>query len=166
MINWQTYTDNDLILYDNRPCIERFTTPADKYAKIKLQYVPENEHVKQILKTKLSNINITQHCSSGEILNNTTYNNVGEKINELSPFQKINWDISYIKHFPTKTLDEFINNKFIKGTCDGNPEFPNYPLEWFFKYNKITEEKINYLKEHNIDTTHINKQYISSWWPY
>ena len=29
LINWQTYTDNDLIYDDGRPCLERFTATMD-----------------------------------------------------------------------------------------------------------------------------------------
>ena len=166
LINWKTYGDNNLIYNDDKPCLERFTKPRPKYADGKFK-MPENLHVKYFLRTKLniSDINITQHAAYGELLNNYTCNNKGIKITDIKPFQEINWSLAYIKHFTTKTIDEFINNKFIKGTCDGNQNFPNYPIEWFFKYNKITNKKLKYLKEHNIDIHHINKEYIDNWSP-
>ena len=164
LINWKTYTDNDLIYDDGRPCLERFTEISDRLY-IKYKEFNENSHVKCIIKTKLNNININAHFSMNFLLIKSTYTNNGIKCH-CDYFQPINYDLAYIKHFPTKTIEEFINTKFIRGVCDGNPKFKNYPLEWFFKYNNITDEKLNYLKSINIDVSNINKNYINNWWPY
>lgn len=48
-INWMIYTDNDLVINDQRPLLERFTTPME-YDKHGTYNFPENNHVKSIVK--------------------------------------------------------------------------------------------------------------------
>ena len=152
LINWSIYTDNDLIYDDGRSCLERF----DK--KCLNHYM--NTLTKPFIKTKLKDIKyFTVHCFNNNILFNTTYNNKGDKIyyNELSFFFDINYDLSYIKHFTTKTIDEYINNKLKRGTGDRsyNIFLDHYDLDEFFRVNEMTTEKLDYLKKHNIDISNL-----------
>ena len=156
LINWKTYTDNDLVYDDGRPLIKRFTTPMD-INKIVNIYLPENYHVKSIIKTNIEHIyNYNPHCFYNDILANTSCNNNGTKpegiYKDKLHYQPINYDLSYIKHFPTKTIEEWVKNKFIKGTGDKNlNDFKRMYSNIFFIYNEKTNDKINYLKLHNIN---------------
>jgi len=166
LINWKIYTDNDLLYDDGRPCLERFTTPMDIYKCVEYKNIQENTHVKCIVKGNIDDIiMIDPHHVNGKLINQTTCNNKGQQIPEYycGPWQKINYDLAYIKHFTTKTLDEWLNIKFKKGVGDRDVKtfLKTYPIERFFKYNNITQEKINYLKEKGIDLD-IDK--INNWW--
>ena len=160
LINWQTYTDNNLIYNDGRSCLERFTEkmPLKKMAEGNNWNIT-NEIVKSIIKTKILNIELnTNHVFVNDILNQTTYNSIGEKITQVRYWQPIIYDLAYIKHFPTKTIDEWINNKLVRGVgwdIDQDQYKNSYNLQRFFKYNEITEEKLKYLKDHNIPIDNI-----------
>ena len=154
LINWKAYTDNDLVYDDGRPCLERFTTPLenDKMAEGN-EWCITNEVIKSIIRTKINNIKIhTNHLFINSLLKRTTYNSIGKKINKLNHWQPINYDLAYIKHFPTKTIEEWLNNKMIRGVGWPNKIFKKqYDIKRFFKYNNITEEKLQYLKNRGIN---------------
>ena len=160
LINWKTYTDNDLIYDDGRPCLERFTTPMDinKHAEPdEYNWIVTNELTKCIIRTNIKDAKLkTNHLFANNILEDTTYNSEGYKVSELQPWQHINYNFAYIKHFPTKTIEEWVHNKMMMwGNINDNNVKKLYDIKRFFKYNKITPEKINYLKKHNIDTSAI-----------
>ena len=160
LINWKTYTDNDLIYDDGRPCLERFTTPMDinKHAEPdEYNWIVKNELTKCIIRTNIKDAKLkTNHLFANNILEDTTYNSEGYKVSELQPWQHINYNFAYIKHFPTKTIEEWVHNKMMMwGNINDNNVKKLYDIKRFFKYNKITPEKINYLKKHNIDTSAI-----------
>ena len=157
LINWKTYTDNDLIYDDGRPCLERFTTPMDINKYVQYEDIKENLHIKCIVRTKIANVKCESvHYLSAELLENTTYNNCGTKIMP-GAFQEINYELSYIKHFFTKTIDEFINNRIKKWV---NWDFHNFvfTLNNFFKVNNLTQEKINYLIQNGYNVDDLTKQ--------
>ena len=163
LINWKTYGDNDLVYDDGRPCLERFTMPIPIVKKVKFKDIYENMHCKSIIRTKLDNINIGIHCSTGNLLNELTCNNVGYKIN-ASPCHEFNYKLAYIKHFATKTLEEYLNTKYIRGTGADFKKFNKYPLELFFKYNNLDVNKLDYIKNKGIDTSNLTQEKIDNWW--
>ena len=55
------------------------------------------------------------------------------------------YNVCYIKHFLTKSAEEYRNNKMSRLRCDLNIEY--YTISVFFKYNTFTEEKYKVLKE-------------------
>ena len=143
-INWMVYTDSNLIKSDGRGVLERFTTPME-YDKCVTYKFPENYHVKSILRTR-----------NGFVWNGTPHNINGAKYadsdgNETndSPFQKYSYESAYIKHFTTKTIEEFINGKYKKGTADRDiKSFKNTTygsIDSFFKVNERTKEKDEYI---------------------
>lgn len=157
LINWKTYTDNDLIYDDGRPCLERFITPMDINKYVQYGDIKENQHIKCIVRTKIANVKCESvHYLSAELLENTTYNNCGTKIMP-DTYQEINYELSYIKHFFTKTIDEFINNRIKKWV---NWDFHNFvfTLNNFFKVNNLTQEKINYLIQNGYNVDDLTKQ--------
>ena len=157
LINWKLYTDNDLIYDDGRSCLERFTTPMDINKYVQYGDIKENQHIKCIVRTKIANVKCESvHYLSAELLENTTYNNCGTKIMP-DTYQEINYELSYIKHFFTKTIDEFINNRIKKWV---NWDFHNFvfTLNNFFKVNNLTQEKINYLIQNGYNVDDLIKQ--------
>ena len=168
LINWKVYTDNDLVYDDGRPCLERFTTPMEINKCVEYKNIPENTHVKCIIRGGLTNVIMRDpHHTNSEIINQTTCNNKGDLIPEYycGPWQSINYDLAYIKHFTTKTIDEWFTIKLKKGVGDRNIEtfLKTYPLERFFKYNNVTQEKIDYLINKGIKVN-ITQEKIDNWW--
>ena len=177
LINWKIYTDNDLVYDDGRGCLERFVTPMDIYKHVEYKDMFENAHVKPLIRTKITNIKFnnphiinSSNKQLNDILNVTSCNNCGNlcKLHhwQLDSNNLINYDLSYIKHFTTKTIDEWVNNKIKRGCGDRKPEFFNktYPLERFFKYNKITDEKLKYLNDQGFDITNLNEDKCKQWY--
>ena len=160
LINWKIYTDNDLVYDDGRPCLERFTTPM-KINKCVEYNRPENGHVKCIIKTKIKNIDIyTPHNFFNEIVDSSTCNCEGNYvINDQHTYcQEINYTYAYIKHFTTKTIDEWsIKLKRGVGDRDIKTFSKTYNIERFFKYNKITSEKLDFLRNKGFDVKHLEK---------
>ena len=150
-INWKIYTDNNLIYDDGRTCQERFT---EEYIYQDGIYWNENHCIKPIIRTKIKDIyqeNLHFFMDKNNILNDSTCNNKGENC-ELNFCITINYDYAYFKHFTTKTIEEYVKNKLVRGTGDIPIEKFNekYGIKWFFIYNKKTKEKLDYLKKHNL----------------
>lgn len=152
-INWMVYTDNDIVINDHKPLLERFTTPM-KYDKCIRYEFPENNHVKSIVRGGIENFkwNGTPHTPNMEI---NYCDSTGNKSNK-APFCKYDHSSAYIKHFITKTIDEWINNKQIRGAGDRNKIQSDlaYTIDNFFEYNNKTKEKIEYINSvlnNNID---------------
>ena len=150
-INWKLYTDNNLIYDDGRPCLERFTEPANMNVSLNDEYHDflENIHIKSIIRGNLSNISCSMpHCFYGESLKNNTCTNNGTHMENISPFvSPINYDLAYIKHFCYKTIEEFLKNKYTKGVGDRNIDDYHKlnPINYFFSVNKKTKEKEDYI---------------------
>ena len=142
-INWLMFLDNDLLYYENIPLQKRFTTP--------LYHDNANIIIKSTVRGNLkfnywrsmnnphSSSNYLTACNSmGNITNPTTFYS--------SPF---NHEYSYLKHYPTKTIQEYCN-KMKKGRADLLIKIDNKTLEnyfnYFFERNKKTKKKIEYFK--------------------
>ena len=76
---------------------------------------------------------------------NNVCNTKAEKCGN-QPFQPYDFDVAYLKHFITKTIEEWIGIKILRGTPDVSYEtFMEKNKNRFFKYNKITDEKMKFL---------------------
>lgn len=143
-VNWLCYDDNNLIYYDNRPMMERFTHPCndDPYT------FDENSRFKTILHTSIvKNANFfhdhAAHCPILEdpILVNNCGTQITDKYSKYTfSLRPINYDLAYYKHYRMKTIDEYVNNKILKLNKYGYDKII-FDLNLFFKYNKYSEEK-------------------------
>ena len=142
VLNWVIYGDNNLVRYDNRSLLKRFTKP---YGKINMG--------KCIVRTKISRLIIASTLIIGI---NTEYfcDSNGNRIfpKSFAHFIPPKKPEAYIKHFFTKTTEEFCN-KINKG--DGH-YYKNHPdhlyifknrIHRFFLYNSITDEKIKIIEK-------------------
>ena len=140
LINWVVYGDNDLLLYEEGPITKRFTKGSFNAS--------DNRFVKSIIKGNIKyNPWDTDQTSHRPHHHKYTCSYDGERIktfNDVIKPPKIK--NVYLKHYATKTVEEFITNKFKRGyTSVYRPK-----SEWvdnFFKINKVTQEKIKYLEE-------------------
>ena len=141
VLNWVVYGDNNLLKYDNRTMIERFTKP----------YKSRNKG-KCIVRTNISNLIIVYSHWIGI---NTNYfcDSKGNRIfNNFSFIFKPTYKPeAYIKHFYTKSAEEFCN-KINKGDGQYHKDHPQssdvfkYRINRFFTYNAITDEKIKIIE--------------------
>lgn len=146
-INWMVYDDNDLIKYENKPLLERFTRPIE-YDKCITYNFPENNHVKSIIRGGLNGFNWNTDTHSPH-MNLLFCNNIGEKCNDEA-FSQYNFDKCYLKHFRTKTIEEYLSNKMERGFADRTYEdfLKKYGVDFFFKVNTKTKEKEDFIKEY------------------
>lgn len=142
-INWMCYGDNDLIINDGRKVTERFTQPIYPL-NFKRQYnFPENDHIKTIIRGRLPNIewSCTPHTPISNYL--SCCNPLGIECDANSPFNTYDFSIAYLRHYLTKTIEEWIKIKQKRGYPDQNKHDYEKKLNIneFFKINKWTEEK-------------------------
>jgi len=137
VLNWVLYGDNNLVKYDNRPMVERFTKPVLKWNKGK-SIVRTNNDKLIISSSHIIGINTKYFCDSNgnRIFPKTYHQFILPKIPK-----------AYIKHFYTKTAEEFCN-KISKGDVHFPKNHPDYlniikgKIDIFFNLNKITDEKL------------------------
>jgi len=142
-INWLMFSDNDLLYYENIPLQKRFTTPLyHDYANINIKSTVRGNlkfNYWRSMNNPHSSSNYLNACNSkGNTTNPTTFYSY--------PF---NHEYSYLKHYPTKTIQEYCN-KIKKGRADLLIKIDNKTLEnyynYFFERNKKTKKKIEYFK--------------------
>ena len=143
-INWLSFSDNNLLYYENIPVQKRFTTPS--------YYFYRNKIIKSTVRGSLK-INYWKGMKNPHTSNNniTACNSMGKIIDPKKPYSKpFSYKFSYIKHYSTKTIEEYCY-KSKRGRSDILVKLNKKTLEKYFKYffklNKKTKEKINYFKK-------------------
>lgn len=171
---WRYYGDNELIEYENKPLQERFKKPVDIWKFRNGFYYHEfingyksNVMSKSIIRSKKyfksNNIKIiSQHDPLPLDLNYEEYKRYDPLFNEINrktvfcnslendrdKYFNILYNTLYIKHFVTKTIDEWVFNKIKKGHASrAKNEDYERKLGSFFVYNYYTEEKKKFLYE-------------------
>ena len=139
VFNWKCYGDNDLVYYENRPVVERFTKPYDLYAC----YTPgiiENEFCKCAVNCKYE---IIKHDVHSARINGITKNALGKLCPQFGKQNPIVQEVAYIRHYVTKTIDEYVKLRILKkrmhSTC--TQDSPQSRIDRFFNVNKHTKEK-------------------------
>ena len=72
-------------------------------------------------------------------------NALGDKCENFNQHtQRIVYERAWINHYPTKTIGEYIRQKYKRGGANGNPgRYTNWE-KYFFRTNRKTDEKIAY----------------------
>jgi len=147
-INIMNYGDCNNVLYEEKLLQTRFHTPILPLDWKKNYNHPENDHISSIVRGNIKNIkwNATPHTPNNII---SCCDANGNSCSSLSPFLPFDFTYAHFKHYTTKTIDEFINNKVKRGYPDGNKDFlkKNNFIKEFFKVNEITDEKIEFIKK-------------------
>lgn len=137
-LNWVIHTDNNLLYYDNRTLFKRF---KERYTN--KDFCRGKSIIRGKLKKKLKFVSV--HNLDNRI---GRCNGFGKKIIIINNNCKNpDFNYYYIDHFYSKSTEEFIN-KITKGDCifGDNKIFMFYRINFYFKRNKITLEKINLIK--------------------
>ena len=155
------YGDNDVVSDELKPLCERFTNPIPIFTKIEYNF-PENCHIKSIVRGNLEDLvwtgNGFVHTPSPTTLR--CCNNTGVSCDGNSPFLPVDHTLAFIKHYTTKTANEYCN-KMLRGFPDQkwDGSLVKYLIETrFFRTNKITQEKIDIFKNRlGIDMNYLLK---------
>lgn len=128
-INWMYYGDNEKVRQSSEPVITRFPSPIPNCS--------ENKHIKSIVRTS-ADIRFVRnpHCPDGQI---TICNDCQQPILRNEPFQQPSFEMLYIRHYGTKTVEEFIKNKVLRGAAD--QDFNPYKMAQFYRINQPSKAK-------------------------
>ena len=136
-INWLFMTDNNLVYYDKRPSIERFTEPNYKeWANLFVKSILRGGLNKTTFKRKKS-----EHVPDKSIV---ICNSNGEIIKKYNPhgISPPLYKNAILMHFNTRTAEEYVN-KISRGFLRGRKFGIDRRIKEFFYRNKFTEEKLN-----------------------
>lgn len=142
---WKHFDDNDLIKVENdnynvinrftREIIHRHNCAGKSFINKNFVFTVKNKVTAHGVCDNSHAVNaLGKECKNGEYL--ISYDN--------HPIYKNAW----INHYPTKTIEEYIKQKYFRGDVS-TPKFNNKycNLEHFFDYNIRTKEKEDYANE-------------------
>ena len=145
-LNWLCYGDNGHVKADRKKLATRFTTPLADNLKVKATE-PENYHVKSFVRGGLPwAIWQNPHCPM--IVGRYAFIDGSES--KCFPFHTPSHSRAYLKHYVTKTIEEWMTNKVQRGegSSSKNTELLRQnAVEIFFMYNERTLEKEKWLKD-------------------
>ncbi len=173
----QMHGDNNLINYENLPCQERFKDEVSikKINDLDRKYRAWGYLTKSIFKglghiQKIFNTDITiQIDNQHDVFSNSSLikrlDVFGNEIPKRYPcrpyffpgdlyecdveeYLNKSYNVFHLKHYYTKSLEEYIKYKIFRGDTykeQNDHEYP-YKLNNYFIFNECTEEKINYIK--------------------
>ena len=117
-INWLVYDNNGQLFKREGGVQERFTRPMLPLNRC-AQYgnIPENNHIKSIVRGGLGNIRwINPHSLLGYSIPCKKANyEVGDSNSSFEPYD---FSVAYLKHYRTKSLEEYIRKLVIRGYPD------------------------------------------------
>ncbi len=140
-LNWMVFGDNGQLRYAAERLVERFTTPAPLD-------MPINRHVKSIVRTGRDlTFFHNPHLISDAKTPDAPVNAVDGDCNRLAivpklPFCEPKYGNIYLRHFQTKSIEEFIMTKVARGAADRKKKRKYiYNLDLFYEINERTPGK-------------------------
>lgn len=128
-VNWMFFGDNEEVRFKKGSVIQRFPHPIPDST--------QNKHFKVIVRTQ-KDIKFVHnpHCVDGAV---RICDDCQQEVLEKGLFKTPSFKKLYIRHYGTKTIEEFITNKILRGAADqdSNP----YKLDLFYQMNKRSTEK-------------------------
>ena len=141
-LNWIFYTDNNLIYYENKPLKERFTE-REPNARGKKQ--GGRQGIKSVIRGNINNMNIT--CPHVLSKHTRSCNGFGKRRKVIDIVtMDADFDYYYIDHYACKSTEEFIINKLKRTDVFHKKDINMDKIKWYFEYNKITKEKIDFIE--------------------
>ncbi len=145
LVNWKCYGDCGQVYDDGRGVKERFTEPLPLDKAVQYDF-PNNNHIKSIVRGGLGEISFGRNPHIPDTAR-CCYTATWQPC-EASPFQPYDFNVATLHHYATKTIEEWMMNKWTKGT--GNkPDMDAFRKKYkgrFFKYNEATPEKQAYME--------------------
>lgn len=137
-LNLVYQTDNNFIFYQNESLLKRFPN---------FNHNIKTYIVKSILRGNISGIKIYQvHYLNKKIIGCNGFGNIVNQTNSVADIIDLNY--FYIKHYAFKSTEEFIN-KILRGDAIRGFKKKNilHKIDIYFRYNKITLEKIIFIEK-------------------
>ena len=147
MINWQVMTDGNLVTDDGRDCAKRFKTPIADDLK-RTDGLVINEHVKSMVRGGIKNLQFKwqPHVPASPKLRCVNVEN--EVVNQY-PLTKPTASPIRIRHYMTKTIEEYMNIKAVRLFANGdkfNESWLKTAVNDFWLINEKTPEKKAWLE--------------------
>jgi hypothetical protein len=151
---WRCYGDNELIeVVDNNYNVrDRLVKESNKLDANMVKVIFRSFRDEEIL---IPNPHAVVAVSS-KCCNSAGVKTTGNQLPKMS-INTITYEDAYIAHYPTKTIQEYLDTKIKRGGSAQNQAALNakYNLKYFFRYNNRSNDKINYIKNRGIDTSDI-----------
>lgn len=132
--HWLCYSDSEQLHYEDAPVLERFTELC--------QNREVNKYYKQIYRTNINRFRMlnVHYC---DYMMGIRYPDGSEaKYMLQTTDSNIRHDVGYIRHYVTKSMEEFIDIKY-KRRSNGSSK-TRLNKAFYFKYNMMTEDKAKY----------------------
>ena len=143
LINWKYYGDNDNIFYEPRPLQQRFTKPFyfNINNKRNIYFYCAGKSIVR------SSLNLTWAHFPHYLKNKPMCRPSGEILKNY--FSPPNYSKAYIKHYATKSTEEFIE-RIIRGavlTKNTSKKYIIYRIKYYyFLFNNLNSEKKNFFE--------------------
>lgn len=139
-VNWQMFGDNDQYYYDETKTVEeRFPLPTTNETQ------KESVHIKSFIKkNKMIRFSWNPHMAvprSGMIITSD-----GDNIGPTPWNPNYQYKFCKLKHYVTKSLEEYIFRKYMHKPGDSNNE-SGYDFDYYFRYNEKTDEALKALED-------------------
>lgn len=155
-VPWVCYDDNDLLHYDDRPVVERFTHLSDYQWRLVKSFVRTNkmmydESMRHIIHTFRLEGDRIKFADGSKLL----YLDNVLNFYSANP-STVNNSKCVVNHYKTKTIEEYLekrhNRNWAQDDIFAKPilETLDKTLEDFFKYCKKTDEKMKIIDEFKI----------------
>jgi hypothetical protein len=143
-VNWLNFGDNGHVRKGAGSVVERFPQPLP-YEHRRAYDFPENFHVKSIVrKGKDISWRLNSHLPACD-----TLKACGEDLvatDNRHPFRPFTYRNVLIRHYVTKSLEEFVDTKLRRQTADSH--LTPYDFDYYFSYNERTAEKEQFIAQY------------------
>lgn len=137
------YGDNDKLYYEKGTVQDRFPIP------LPLDSGTKNYKFNCAVKSLLKKVDIRtiQSINAHTLIDGLPYFNTNNKIIDMTSFWRMNetdisYNIAYIKHYCTKSLEEFVRCKMKRAMSNNIVHKDRFSIEsYYYMYNERTTEK-------------------------
>ena len=164
LLNWMTFGDNGWVNDNGQSVLKRFIKPLPlTFSPFNFRgKMPINFLVKQILRKGLPINQILPHASEPIIGHEIkVVDGDGRQISSSAIQPKYTFLTCYVRHFYTKSIEEFIKGKLSR-RVGGDRDCVLYDLSMFFLYNRITIKKLIIYNEASIHYECAQRSFM--WW--
>ena len=160
LLNWMTYGDNEKVFYEDAPVLLRFPKPMPyRFSQYNMWGShPINGHVKTIIRKDLNFRVNGPHVFYGP---KTCCNGDGESVENIAYQPKITFKTAYIRHYVTKSLEEYIEGKMKRQAADQAQSI--YNLTSYFERNKPSLAKYRIYEEFRANNS-TQRELSLMWW--
>jgi hypothetical protein len=145
LINWKYYGDNNNIYYEAKPLKNRFTQPFT-FLKNKKYDKYFYAAAKSIIR---SGLNLTWAHFPHFLNDSKMCNALGHFVEK--PLSPPDHSVAYIKHYATKSTEEYAEHLRRGGGCSKNQNSKGFMMSrirsYYFLFNRVTKKKIEILEK-------------------